>query len=225
MTAITINLFVEEQLAQEAAARNPFKLALAVGVSLFSAAVILGAAIGHRASQQKNEADTLQAKWDKLQSTQSGGSRSDTKSYKGLVDEIRSINEARPVFAPQLALIKDVVPDTVQLSQIGFSYVTEEITTPVVAAEGESDKAAARRAKPKTIEHMVLVLTGLATCARPEIEVDDFIKTLQAHPALSKVVQQIRLRSITRMTGPADGSGLSLPTVAFSIDCQYRERS
>ena len=48
MTAITINLFVEEQLAQEAAARNPFKLALAVGVSLFSAAVILGAVADHK---------------------------------------------------------------------------------------------------------------------------------------------------------------------------------
>jgi hypothetical protein len=225
VTAITLNLLVEEQLAQEAQARDPVKIVVAASICLISVAVLVGMAVSRSTVQRTTEADALQAKWDAIQSNP-GTSAADTKSYKGLAEEIRAINQARPLYASQLAIIKDVVPDTIQLTQVGLSYVTEEVTAvaPEPAAAPADGEKPARRTRPKSHNHVSLVLSGQASCARPEIEVDEFIKKMKADAALSKLVEEISLRSLTRTSAPADTPGTHEPTVMFSINCQYKDR-
>jgi hypothetical protein len=223
VTAITLNLLVEEQLAQEAEARDPVKLVAAGGICLIAAAVLLGMAVARSAARKAADAAALQSKWDTIESHPSA-STGDTKSYQALVEEIRMINRTRPLYAPQLAIIKDVVPETIQLTQIGLSYVMDEAAPapePPPAASTTGDKPA-RRVRPKSREHMFLVLNGQAACTRPEIEVDEFLKKIQADPALSKSFENVRLRSIARAPIPADAAEFKAPTAMFAIDCQYK---
>lgn len=224
MTAITLNLLVEEQLAQEAEARDPVKLAAAGAVCVIAVAALLGMAVARSAARKTAEADTLQTKWDTIQSNPSA-STGDTKSYKALAEEIRAINHARPLYASQLAIIKDVVPATIQLTQIGFSYVIDEAApAPEPPAAGVNGEKPVRRVRPKGREHLSLILGGQAACARPEIEVDEFIRKMQTDPALSNVVDEVRLRSIARAPVPADVTEIKAPTAMFSIECQYKGR-
>jgi hypothetical protein len=225
VAAITLNLLVEEQMAQEAEARDPVKLVVAVGICLIAVAVLLGMAVAMSAARKTAEADTLQAKWDMIQSNPSA-STGDTKSFKALAQEIQLINRTRPLYASQLAVIKDVVPESIQLAQIGLTYITEEAAPapePPPAPSTNGDKPA-RHTRPKSREHIALVLSGQAACARPEIEVDTFIRKLQTGSALSKALDEVRLRSIARVPVPAGATEVKAATVMFSIDCQYKGR-
>ena len=113
----------------------------------------------------------------------------------------------------------------IQLSQIRYSVISEAETKPVPAADPAvpmTDAKAARLAKPTNVERLDLVLEGSAICARPEIEVDAFIKGLREHPVFSKFVKEIRLRSITRVGAVTEAGLVGLPSATFAVDCIYK---
>jgi len=223
VTTIAINLLVEEELTQRAQSRDPFKIAVIIGGAVLALTLITGVILGQLAGRKTQEAATLQAKWDKMQAKQPSSSGADTGALRTIANDYLAVNKARPLYAPQLALVKDVIPDTIQLVAIRLGLVTETVVSSAPPAPGVSEAKAARAAKPKTVERMNLVLDGSATCARPEIEVDEFIKNLRVHPLFSKYVEDVRLRSITRVAGKTEAGGANLPSVSFSIDCVYRE--
>ncbi|MGO9443702.1 MAG: hypothetical protein ACLPXB_02875, partial [Thiobacillaceae bacterium] len=64
MTAITLNLLAEEQLAQEARARDPVKLFIAVGLGVLTMVVALGGVLSAVVIQKRSELGGLQSKWD-----------------------------------------------------------------------------------------------------------------------------------------------------------------
>lgn len=66
MTAITLNLLAEEQLAQEARARDPVKLFIAVGLGVLTMVVALGGVLSAVVIQKRSELGGLQSKWDKM---------------------------------------------------------------------------------------------------------------------------------------------------------------
>jgi len=223
VTAIAINLLVEEQLNQQAKARDPLKIAIAIGMGLLAITVSIGVILGHLVEQEKQAVGTLQAKWASMQATQSGVSGSDTKALQVVASDYLSINQARTVYGPQMALIKEVIPDSIQLTQARFAMVTE-VSTARPAPEpvtGESNAKAARLAIPKSTERMDLLLDGWIVCARPEIEIDLFIKSLRTHSAFGKLLKDVRLRSISR--AGTDGSTTASPSATFVIDCIYKE--
>ena len=220
MTAITLNLLVEEQMAQEAEARDPVKLFALGALTVIGIAVVIGLFASRVAARRTHVADALQTKWDGILANPTA-STGDTKSYRAMADEIHAINRSRPLYAPQLAIIKDVVPDTIRLSQIGLMYVTEE--TGVPEPPNPTGDKPARRAKPQNRAHLALVLGGQAESARPEIEVDEFIKKLKGFPPLMNSLAEVRLRSIARTSGSASSAGVpALPTATFQIECQFK---
>jgi hypothetical protein len=222
MTAITLNLLVEEQMAQDAQARDPVKLVAACGICAITVAVLLGMVVSRFTARRTAEAEALQAKWSKLESNPSAAIDT-TKSYKALAEDIHAINHTRPLYASQLAVIKDVVPETIRLTQINFTFVTEDPTaSPELPPPGENGGKPARKPQTKVRQRLALVLTGQAESARPEIAVDEFIKKMQAYPALSNVVDEVRLRSIARTAVPTDVAEKKAPTTLFSIECQYK---
>lgn len=220
MTAIAINLLIEEELTQRAQARDPFKLAVIIGCVLVGLTFATGLLLGRIADGKTEEAAALQTKWDSMQAKPAGGGV-DTKSLQLVANDYVAINQARSLYAPQLALIKDVIPDSIQLVSIRLGFVTETIA-PSAPPPGVSEAKAARAAKPKTVEHLDLVLDGSTTCARPEIEVDQFIKSLRAHPDFSKFLEDVRLRSITRTTPKSENGAAVMPSANFSVDCIYK---
>ena len=209
MTAITLNLLAEEQLAEQANARDPFKTTLAICISVLMFVAMSGSALLMVASQKKTEADMLQTRWDSIAAAQAGGVAADFQSAKSFADDIVAINHARPLYAHQLALIKDLLPDSIQLSRITFATTTQ------VRDAGN--------AGPKAVSHLTLQLQGKATSNRPELEVDAYIQTLRGNAAFGEWVREIQLRSIARPSG-SGGEVPSGPLSAdFLIECQYKE--
>jgi hypothetical protein len=224
MRVITLNLLAEEQLAQEASARDPFKVAIALGVSCLLLCSVAGSVMAHYAEIKRMEAEELKAKWEKLGGSQSQAG-TDTQSVKAVADELLSINQSRQLYAPQLALLKDLIPDSIQLQQVAF-LATQTIQAPAPApvpeptATGDNAKPP-RPARPKIIDHLLLQLTGRITSVRPEIEIDEFIQSLRRDPVFSSQVKEIKLQSIARNASSADGS---IPMSAqFMIECQYKD--
>jgi hypothetical protein len=227
MTTITLNLLAEEQLAEQAQARDPFRITLVASISVVVLTAIAGVLVSRAASTKKQELAALLAKRDGLSSNQAPAASGDTKSLKGVADDLIAINRNRTLYAQQLALIKALVPASIQLVRMNFTLSVEgaEAGVPTDApAESGSAASKAIRHKPKSTEHLSLQLDGKAISSRPEIEVDQFIKSLRTNPVFSEQVKDIKLRSIARSAPSADtAAAATLPSAAFVIECQYRE--
>jgi hypothetical protein len=217
MTAITLNLLAEEQRAQEARARDPIKLFVAIGLTAVTVAVGMGATLSAMLMQKRSELQGLEAEWNSLNS---GGAEEDEfHQASALADEIIALNHSRILFAPQLALLKDVIPASIELSQINFALSKE--TTANSGSEGDSGgKRASHR---KGTERLVLRLDGVASSSRPELEVDQFITTLRADARFSAAVEDIQLRSISRVSRDSDKTGGAPVAANFVIECWYRD--
>jgi hypothetical protein len=228
VTAITLNLLAEEQLAEQAEARDPFKMALAVGIGLFALTILTGTMLAYFAEKKKTEASALQAKWDNLAAAQGAVAGSDFKSLKAQAEEIAAMNSSRQLFAQQMALIKDMVPESLQLNRIDLTMNVELQEAPAPTADTGGDETNAKRARvarPKNVEHLALVLTGRAINSRPELEVDQFIRTLRNYPTFAPLIKDAKLRSIARTGGVSLDVAASGPPMAdFVIECQYKER-
>jgi hypothetical protein len=228
MTAITLNLLAEEQLAERASARDPVKTAIAIGASLLMLMVLSGSLFWVAASQKRTEANLLQARRDALFATQAGAAGANFKSMKSYADDLAAVNRSRALYAAQMALIKNLVPDSVELNRINLTSITE-VREIAPAADGDAagaiDKEKTSKApKSKTIEHLSLQLDGRAIGIRPELEVDKFLQELRSNADFSAQVEQIQLRSIARSPVTAESTGLNVPAASFVIDCQYKEQ-
>jgi hypothetical protein len=226
VTAITLNLLAEEQLAEQASARDPFKTAAAICASVLTLVVMSGSALYVAAGQKKAEANMLQARWNSQVAAEAAGGAADFQSVKSMADDIVAINHARPLYAHQLALIKDLLPDSVQLTRIAFTLTLEvrEGGDAATTDSADAGKDKPRRvAPPKAVPHLSLQLEGKATSNRPELEVDQFIQTLRGDTALNERVKQIQLRAIGRPPVSSEGDAAALPSAQFVIECQYKE--
>ena len=228
MKTITLNLLAEEHQAEQAAARDPIKGAVAFGILLVLLAVGAGTYFSIQVGRTAATIDGLQQLWDKISAGSGAGLSAEVRASKSVAQEILDIHRARPLFAPQLALVKNVIPETIQLTRFGFTISSEASAPTPVAAEpadelGKKSKATvaapARAARPKVVDRVRMQLEGKATCSRPEMEVDEFLKALRVDPAVQEQIQQIQLLSIARLPTGAD----ALPAVAFVIECQYKE--
>ena len=228
MTAITLNLLAEEQMAAQANARDPVKTAIAIGTTLLMLTVLAGALLGVVAGQKTTEAKLLQSRWDSLVAAQATSTASGFKSIKLCADDLLALNHSRALYARQMALIKNLVPDTVQLNHINLTLNTE-VQEGASAANGDTEpttgkKEAPKAARPKNVQRLSLQLDGRAVSSRPELEVDKFLQTLRADPDFSAQVEQIQLRSIAKSVVTDGSSGGNVPSASFVIACQYREQ-
>ncbi len=214
MTAITLNLLAEEQLAQVARARDPLKILVAVGLGVLSLLVACGSTLSVIRGQKLAELQSLEGHWKQMSVSDKEAAFQKTRS---LANEIVALNRSRILMAPQLALVKDLIPTTVQLTHLNLALAIETLGT-----EGENNTK--RAARPKSIEHLILRLDGEASSSRPELEVDQFLQTLRNDARFNEVVEDIQLRSISRGFRDADKPGQSMPTASFTIECQYKEK-
>ena len=140
MIAITLNLLAEEQQAQEARARDPVKLFTAIGLAAVTLAVAWGGTLSALLMQRRAELDGLQAQWNKMNEV--GVGEGDFQKVNAVAQEIVALNHSRILVAPQLALVKDLIPPTIQLSQIGLTLSVDAADegalddVPVFAVEG-----------------------------------------------------------------------------------------
>jgi hypothetical protein len=218
MIAITLNLLAEEQRAQEARARDPVKLFVAIGLAALTVVVAAGATLSAMLMQKRSELQGLEAEWSTLNS--GGAEEGAFQQASAQAEEIVALNRSRILFAPQLALVKDVIPPSIQLSQIGFA-VSKEASE--ANSGGEDDTGGKRVSHRKSSERLVLRLEGVASSSRPELEVDQFMNTLRTDAHFSAVVDDIQLRSISRVSGDSDKTGAAPSAARFVIECWYKD--
>jgi len=216
MIAITLNLLAEEQQAQVERARDPIKFFIAVGLATLTGAVACGGALSAVLMQRRAELQGLEARWNKM--NDGGQGEGDYQKDSNCAAEILALNHSRTVVAPQLAMVKDLIPSTVQLTHIAFTLAVE--TTGGDSGEVEGKRPAA----PKQSRHLALRLEGAASSARPELEVDQFLKSLRSDARFGALVADIQLRSIARTSDTADNTGHRLSAVNFVIECSYKEK-
>src|SRR5580698_6061714 len=123
MIAITLNLLAEEQQAQVERARDPIKLFIAVGLGVLTAAVAWGGALSAILSERQVELQGLEAQWKKMNDV--GQGESDYQKDSDYAAGIVTMNHSRTVVAPQLAMVKDIIPSSVKLTHINFALATE----------------------------------------------------------------------------------------------------
>src|ERR1017187_2029898 len=102
MTAITLNLLAEEQLAQEARARDPIKLFIAIGLAALTLAVAWGGVLSAMLMQRRTELQGLDAQWKKMNAV--GAGEGEFQAIGAAAEEITTLNRSRVLMAPQLAL-------------------------------------------------------------------------------------------------------------------------
>jgi hypothetical protein len=218
MTAITLNLLAEEQQAQAARAHDPLKIVIAIGLGVLTVAVACGSTLSAIRSQKLVELHGLEARWNKMNNT--GAGEGEFQKIHALAEEIVTLNHSRLLMAPQLAMVKEIIPTTVQLSQLSFSVVVE---TPDKNAGGE-EAAGRKRPRPRQIERLVLRMQGTASSSRPELEVDHFLQTLRNDARFGAVVDDIQLRSISRGSIDPGKTGRALLAASFVIECRDKEK-
>jgi len=215
MKPIILNLLAEDKQAAQAHAQDPAKIATLIAVAILGVTAGVGALANWRADLKKRAVDELQKKYDAV-AAQAAEGTGDLRTWRGLANDLVIINNSRAVLAPQLAWVKDIIPGTIQLSQLSLSVNTEAgaVAAPPVDPSGRS----ARLTRMVSTERTLLRMEGKAECARPEMEVDEFTKAMAAHPAAKDLIERVQLRSISR-TATAEGA---VPAAQFVIECQYK---
>lgn len=225
MRPVYLNLLVEEELAESASKHDPVRVAISIAGVLLLLVATAGAATSWWVGRIKNQADQLQAQRDKLLGTQSDEGPGDLRVWKNFADDAVAMNQSRSLFAPQLALLKELVPDTIQLGRFNISVSTESAPVAQAIQPGDKGGAPRRLARALNTERVTLQMDGKAEAARPDIVVKEFIDSIKQHPQLKDIIESVDLRSISVETGPPPVPGETRPAVArFVIECRYREK-
>jgi hypothetical protein len=219
MTAITLNLLAEEQQAQQERARDPVKLVIAIGSAVLALVVAWGGMLSVILMQRQAELRGLEAQWEKINAVSE--KEGEFQGMRARAEDIVALNHSRVLLAPQLAVVKDIIPPSIQLSQLNFALAVE---TPISGDGGEEAAGAKRAAHPKPVERLVLLMVGTASSNRPELEVDQFLRTLRHDERCSAAVDDIQLRSISRSSSDPGKAGGTLLAANFTIECRYKEQ-
>lgn len=221
---IIINLLAEEEQAEQARARDPVKVLIAISTGLLAVTVAVGGVLAGVVLHNEVEMKNLERQWQKLETQQTSRNVGDYQSLKQLADDLIEINQSRRLCAPQLALIKDIIPDYIQL--IRLSLVTTTVahgpTGPPPEDASELKTKIAQRSAPAT-QLVTLQLEGKVVSARPEEDVANFRHNLASTAKFSEQINEVQLRSYGRLAGPAEHGGSAIGQ--FVIECQYKEHS
>ena len=226
MNSIIINLLAEEQQAEQDRARDPFKVSLAAGIGALALVTAVSVLLPVFAANYKIQAAKLHKELQDLEAQQTGGEGGSIRAIKELTDDLLEINRSRRLCAPQLALIKELVPNSIQLTHLNITMTIETEESAVPPADESGETKSKRVSRPKTVERAVLRLEGRAVSSRPqpELEATAFQQILETNVAFQAYAKKVELRSVSR-AGTSSDSGVTGPYVAqFVIECQYKER-
>ncbi|MGD0016365.1 MAG: hypothetical protein ABSC38_02450 [Verrucomicrobiia bacterium] len=225
MNFIIINFLLEEQQAEQERARDPVKIAIAIGMSALTLVTAVSTMLWVLAVNYKAETGKLYREWQQVEAQQTKGESGSFLVVKAMADDLIELNRSRPLYAPQLALIQDLMPDSIQLTHLNLAAtveIQEQTGTPSDESGGGKPK---RPSRPKMVEHMILCLEGQAVGMRPELEATAFRQMLETNAAFQVYVNKVELRSISRGATTGDGGVAGEPSAdQFVIVCQYKER-
>jgi hypothetical protein len=221
--SIIINLLVEEELAQAARARDPVKLMIAINTAVLALVVAVGGVFSGMAMRSGVAVKLAEAKLHELEKQQTSGSVGAYLSLKQWTDDLIELNQSRRLCAPQLALLKDLIPDYIQIVRLTLTTVAvvrAPAAPPPEAGQDDVKAKIAARAAPAA-QLAVLLLDGKIISTHPEDDLANFRKILESDPLFSAQIQLVKLRSYGRVSGPAERGGPI--TGQFVFECQFKE--
>ena len=223
MNPIIINLLAREEQAEQARARDPVKVLIVISTLLLAIVVGIGGVLFGLALHSGVDLKGLEHRRTELEKQQTSGNIGAFLALKQWSGDLLEINQARRLFAPQLALIKDLVPDCIQLSRLTLA------TTAVVRAptgptpEGMDDvKAKIASRAPPASQVVVLQLEGKVISPHPEDAMASFRRDLETNGTFGAQIQQVKLRSYMRVSSPTERGGSVVGQ--FVLECQYKEQ-
>jgi len=219
---IIINLLVEEEQAERARGRDPVKLLIVIGTGLLAVVLAVGGVLSGLARRSGAALNNLEQQWQELAKLQTSGSVGTYRVLNQWTDDLLAINQSRRLCAPQLALIKDLVPDFMQLTRL--SLVTTAVTRPPTGPPAEAagvGKTQITQGPPPAAQLLTLQLEGKVVSVRPEEAVAIFRQNLETNATFGAQIHQVQLRSYGRISGPTERGGSIVGQ--FVIECQYKE--
>ena len=222
MNLILINLLVEEERAEQARARDPIKLLIAISTGLLAVVVAVGGVLSGLALRSRASLKVAESRLHELETQQTSGAVGAYLSLKQWADDLLEINQSRRLCAPQLAQLKDIIPDYIQILNLTFSTIAVTRAPAGPSPEGldEAKQKIAARAVPSA-QVVILALEGRVVSVRPEDDLANFRKILETSADFSSQIQNVKLRSYGRVSVPAERGG---PVVGqFVIECQFKE--
>ena len=219
---IIINLLVEEEQAARARGRDPVKLLIVISTGLLAVVLAIGGAMSGLARRSGAALNNLEQQWQELAKLQTSGSVGSYRVLNQWTGDLLAINQSRRLCAPQLALIKDLVPDFIQLTRL--SLVTTAVTrtpTTLPAEDAVVGKAKITQGMPLAEQLLTLQLEGKVVSVHPEEDVAIFRQNLETNATFGAQIQQVQLRSYGRISGPTERGGSVVGQ--FVIECQYKE--
>ena len=194
MNFIIINLLAEEQQALQDRARDPFKVSLAVGLGALALVTAVSVLLPVFTANYRIQAAKLRKERQDLEAQQTAGEGGSLLAIKEMADDLFEINRSRRLCAPQLALIKDLVPDSIQLTRLNLLTTIETEESGGPPADESVEGKPKRASRPKTVERVVLRLEGRAMSSRPqpELEATAFQQILETNAAFQAYVKKGR---------------------------------
>lgn len=223
MRPIIINLLAEEELAEQARARDPIKLAIAISTTVLALVVAIGGIFSGLAMRSRLTVKIAESQLHELEKQQTSGIVGAYLALKQWTDDLLEINQTRRLNAPQLALLKDIIPDYIQVLRLNLSTVSVARAPAAPPTEGMDDVKAkiAARAAPAT-QTVILVIEGKIISLRPEDDLANFRRILETDPMFGPQIQQVKLRSYGRISGATERG--AMVTGQFVLECQFKEQ-
>jgi Tfp pilus assembly protein PilN len=216
---IRINLLEEEQKQKLARKRDPMMLAIRLGGLAVVAVLVYSLILYAREKSLKEQLTALKNDWS-LQEVKFAKVDGEIKNLQQTfvkTELLKTCIHNRFLWAPQLELYKDVIPNTVQITRL---VGHREIVTPAPPTSSKAPPVF-----PMEVVHVTL--EGVADGPRPELAVQNFLTKLKSDQKLSAYVEEVKLVSLNRggSTGKGENeSGIDQANARFVIEIQYKQR-
>lgn len=216
---IRINLLEEEQKRKLARKRDPMKLAIRLAVLAVAAVLVYSVILYTREKNLKEQLTALRNNWS-LQEVKFAKVDEEIKNLQKTfvkAEILKSYMRNRFLWAPQLELFKDVIPNSVQITRLAGH---REIVTPAPPANAKAPAVF-------PMEVVRVTLEGVAEGPRPELTVQKFLTKLKSDERLSAYMGEVKLVSLNRggPTGKGENeSGTEQVNARFVIEIQYKQR-
>lgn len=221
---IRINLLEEEQKQKLARQRDPVKLAFRMAILWVLLLGVASILLYARQQSMKAQLASLTLDWEQRDKSFVKMTREieEFKEISDRADLIRLKMKSRFLWAPQLALYKEIVPGNIQLTRM---VCKRDVATPAPSVGGT------KAPPPQPTEMIKVVLEGMAEGERPELAVHEFLTTLKQNEQLVSWVEEIKLASLTRDTLPiaAEQEGVNPDEhslkARFVIEVHYKQNA
>lgn len=225
---IRLNLLAEAQATEEMRRKNPVKRAIWMGALMVCLMLAWSSSLQLKAMMANNELARVEGQMN-ARSNEYSGVLSNQKKTEGIRNRLSALHQLttnRFLNATLLSALQQTTVEDVQLIRIRTeeTYVFKEET------KARTNGSVVLPGKPATVtERILLTLDGTDSSPNPGDQVTKFKEAIVGNnyfrQALGKT-NEVNLKSISQpQILPGIGTAPGKPSVQFSLECRYPEKT